>query len=189
MILEASDPAGLWMSDTAPTIEARYSSAQLWRAAGGSALVSVVSAILGLGPYYNSPGVVLLGFGAAFCGACSLCLLYLAIAKSGQIAFTVGPSGILDERISKDIIPWSSVEAISTWRSPTLPKDAEPNVLLKLKPSEAARLNITPTARFKEAMDRTVTGSGGFIIGPAVTDVSCKRLLEVIEHYLPSAHS
>jgi hypothetical protein len=169
-------------------IAASGETVKLWRPAGGSALVSIVSAFLGFGPYYNSPRVVLLQFGAPFCAAVSLYFLYLAIAKSGQMAFTVGPSGILDERISKDVIPWSSVEAVSTWRSPSLPKDAEPNVLLKLKPSEATRLNITPTARFKETMDRTVTGSDGFIIGQAVTDVSCKRLLEVIEYYLPSAH-
>jgi hypothetical protein len=175
------------MSDIAPTIEARYSSAKLWRSAAGLAFVSIVSALLGFGPYYNSPRVVVLGFGAAFCGACSLGLLYLAIAKSGQMAFTVGPGGIFDERISKDIIPWSFVEAISTWRSPSLPEDAEPSVLIKLKPTEAARLKIKPTARFIEAMDRTVTGSGGFIVGPAVADVSGKRLLEVIKYYLPSA--
>src|SRR5690349_20671887 len=100
------------MSDTAPTIEAHYSSARLWRPVFGTALVSIVSALLGFGPYYNSPRVVILGFGAASCGALSLYCLYLAIAKSTRVAFTVGPSGIFVERISKDVIPWSSVEAI-----------------------------------------------------------------------------
>jgi hypothetical protein len=178
------------MSDAAPTIEARYSSAKLWRPAGGTALASIASAYLGFGPYYNShsPRVALLQFGAPILAAVSLYFLYLAIRKSGQMAFTVGPNGILDERISKDVIPWSSIEAVSTRRSPSLPKDVEPTVLLKLKPSEATRFNIAPTARFNEAMDRKLTGSEGFIIGRAVTDVSCKRLLEVIEYYLPSAH-
>jgi hypothetical protein len=177
------------MSGIAPTIEAHYSSVKLWRPVVGTAVVSVVSAFLGFGPYYNSPRVVILGFGAAFCGAISLGLLYLAIFKSRQVAFTVGPDGIFVERISKNIIRWSSVEAISTLRSPSLPKDAEPNVLLKLKPLEATKLDVTRTARLQEAMDRSVTGSDGFIIGTALTDVSCKRLLEVIEYYMPSAHN
>jgi hypothetical protein len=124
---------------------------------------------------------VLLVFGAAFCAVCSLGLLYLAVAKRGQIAFTVGPSGIFNDRISKDTIPWSSVEAISIWSSPSLPKDAEPSVLVKLKPSEIARLNIKPTARL------ILAGSDAFIIGPGVSNVNGGRLLEVINYYLPSA--
>ena len=174
------------MSDTAPTIEAPYSSAKLWRSVGGTAFVSIASALLAFGPYYNSPRVAVLGFGAAFCGLCSLCLMYLAIAKSGQMAFTVGPAGIYDERISKDMISWSAVETISTWHPRGLPERRE-GVLIKLKPTEAARLNIKSTARFIETIDKTVAGPGGFVIGPAVADVNSKRLFEVIKHYLPSA--
>ena len=169
------------MNDTVPSIEARYSSAKLWRSAVGSAFVSVVSALLGLGPYYNSPHVVLLVLGAAFCAVCSAGLLYMAVAKRGQIAFTVGPNGIFDDRISKDTIPWSSVETISIWSSPSLPKDAEPSVLVKLKSSEADRFEIKATAKL------IMAGSDGFIVGPAVSDVSGRRLLEVIKYYLPSA--
>ncbi|MDA9438786.1 hypothetical protein XH98_06560 [Bradyrhizobium sp. CCBAU 51745] len=168
------------MNDTVPTIEARYSSAKLWRSALGSAFASIVSALLGLGPYYNSPLIVLLVFGAAFCAVCSLGLLYMAVAKRGQIAFAVGPTGIFDDRISRDTIPWSSVEAISIWSSPSLPKDAEPSVLDKLKSPEADRFDIKPTAKL------IMAGSDGFIIGPAVSDVSGRRLLEVIKYYLPS---
>jgi hypothetical protein len=176
------------MSDEAPTIEARYYSAKLWRTAGGSTLVSIVSALLGFGPYYHSPRAIILQFGALFCAALSLYMLYQAIAKSGQIALAVGPSGIWIERISKDVIPWSSVDAISTSRSPSLPKDADPAVRLKLKPSEASRFNITSTAKVLETTDRTMAGLDGFLIPHAITDISCKRLLEVIEYYLPSAH-
>jgi hypothetical protein len=177
------------MTDTAPTIEARYASAKLWRLAGGTAIVGIVCAFLGFGRYYHSPRVAILGFGAAFCGALSVYSLYLAIAKSGQVAFTVGPNGILDERISKEIIPWSSVEAISTWRDPSLPKNAESVVLVKLSTGEATRLHITRTARLIGAMDGAVTGSDGFQVRTGGTDVGYKRLLEVSEYYLALAEA
>jgi hypothetical protein len=175
------------MTDTVPTIEVRYSSSKLWRTAGLVAIPGIVCAFLAFGPYYASSRVVTLGFGAAFCGALSIYFLYLAIAKSGRVAFTFGSNGILDERISKEVIPWSSVEAISTWRDPSLPRESNNEdrvVLLKLKPLQATRLNITRTARLARVADGTATGSDGFQIRTGGTDVDYRRLLEVSDFYL-----
>jgi hypothetical protein len=101
----------------------------------------------------------------------------------------MGPNGILDKRISKDLIPWSSIEAISTWRSPSLPEangNEDRVVLLKLKTVEATRLHIVQTATLARAVDGTVTGSDGFQIRTGGTDVNYRRLLEVSEFYLAS---
>jgi hypothetical protein len=176
------------MTDTAPTIEARYSSSKLWRAAGLVAIPSMGCAALGVYAYSLTGSVVLmLGFGTAFCGALSIFFMYLAIMKSGQVAFTVGPDGILDKRVSKEVIPWNSIEAISTWRDPSLPEknnNEDRVVLLKLKPGEATQLHITRTARLTKAADSTVTNSDGFQIRTGGTDVDYGRLLEVSESYL-----
>jgi hypothetical protein len=129
-------------------------------------------------------------FGAIFCTALSVYCAYLAITKSGQTAFTVGPDGILDKRVSNAVIPWKSIEAISTWRDPSLPERSENDdrvVLLTLKPEEAARLQITQSARLARAVDSKVTGSDGLQIKTGGTDVDYRRLLEVIESYLELA--
>jgi hypothetical protein len=181
------------MPDTAPSIEARYSSSRLWRVAGGVAVVALVCAFLGFSPYTSSQPEFKLAkvqMGAAFCGVLLIYLVYLAIAKSGKVAFTVGPDGVLDTRVSEQIIPWSAIEAVSTWRDPSLPEKADPDeraVLLKLKAGEIARLNMTGIARLARAADRNVTGFDGFQIRTGGTDVDHGRLLEVMESYLASA--
>lgn len=183
------------MSGTAPTIEARYSAARLWCLAAVFDISAAGAWFLGFGPYVHwmrNPPLLLLGTGVAFCGAFAILFIYMAIVKSGKVAFTVGPDGILDTRISKDVIPWSSIEAISTWRNPQLPKNmqgGERVVLLQLKPGQEARLPIAQFARTARTADRSITGSDGFQIRTGGTDIGYKRLLEVSQSYLASAKS
>jgi hypothetical protein len=179
------------MIDTPPMIEVRFSSSKLWRLASLTAIPAIGCSLLAFAPYTSSRnGVGVMVFGAIFCAARSAYFAYLAIMKSGQTAFTVGTDGILDKRVSNEIIPWKSIEAISTWRDPSLPEGSENDdrvVLLTLKPEDAARLQITQAARLARAVDSEVTGSDGFQIKTGGTDVDYSRLLKVSESYLELA--
>lgn len=179
------------MVNALPMIQVRFSSSKLWRIAGLTAIPAIGCLLLAFAPYTASRnGVGVMAFGAIFCTALSVYSAYLAIMKSGQIAFTVGPDGIWDKRVSSDVIPWKSIEAISTWRDPSLPKKSESDdcvVLLTLKPEEADRLQITRTAMLARAVDGPLTGSEGFQIKTGGTDVDYGRLLEVSRSYLELA--
>lgn len=173
---------------TPPAIEVRYSSSKLWRLAGLTAIPAIACSLLAFAPYTSSRnGVGVMVFGAMFCAAISVYSAFLAVTKSGQLAFVVGPDGILDKRLSNNIIPWKSIEAISTWRDPSLPEirgNDDCIVLLTLKPEEAAQLQITETARLTRAVDSRFTDSDGFQIKTGGTDVDYRRLLEVSDCYL-----
>ena len=180
-------------SDAPTIIEVRFVPSKLWRIACLTAIPAIACLVLAFGVHAPSPlAVAGIEVAAASLAAMSAYFVYLAIARSGRTAFTVGPAGILDKRISNDIIGWNSVEAVSTRRASSIEERGHNDdrvVLLKLKQAEASRLRTTKIGKLGPALDSGKYGADAFQIRTGGTDVDYRRLLTLCQSYIELAKS
>src|SRR4051812_29003369 len=92
---------------------------KLFKLSGGSGLMAVVCVAAAIPLYPNfQPDIflqVLVYFGAAFFLLCAVIWMRRFIMADRPV-LTVAPEGIRDIRIAAELIPWSAVQSIGTWR-------------------------------------------------------------------------
>jgi hypothetical protein len=129
----------------AETIEIRSSPAKLLGVIAGAILLTLVSALIAA---RILPGVEpgsfqqFVGYcGLVFFGFCTLAGIWMLFTARGPIV-TISSEGIRDTRITSDIIPWSAVHKISTWRL-----QRQKAMVLAVDPAVEERLNLSRMVR------------------------------------------
>ena len=134
-------------------------------------------------------------FGVVFFGGSTLLATCYAIARRGKPVITISPNGIRDDRVAKEIIPWSAVESVSTRRfdpprSGAIWPIASPVdlrlMILRLKPEAETHLRLTAASKLFERPNRTL-GVDGIVISPTGLDIEYDELFDLSTAYVAAA--
>ncbi|GAA0773269.1 hypothetical protein E1180_10760 [Roseibium denhamense] len=125
-----------------------------------------------------------LGLGLLCLGFAGVAAISIArrLIQKDQVLVTLGPDGLHDTRVSERPIPWSGVEATSTWSS-----RGNAFIIVKVAPEVEASIGLSTISRWTRIPNK-VLGADGLCINPLGLDVSFKDFRSLIDAYA-DAHS
>ena len=119
-----------------------------------------------------------------FFGAMTCLIVWRLLTQRGPV-ITLTPQGFHDIRVTKSAVPWSAVDAIGTWSS-----QGQASVIVRLKPGEEQKLELTTIARMTRKANAAL-GADGLAVTAQGTKISHDALLSAIigycERYAPVA--
>jgi hypothetical protein len=147
--------------DTTPTVEIKGSALKTIGIVALGVPLTGVSAILASGRLevvrtgnFTSVVTVIGYIGVAFFGLCT----FLAIGRlfsSGRPVITISPLGIVDTRVAKQMIPWSSLTAISTWEH-----QRQKAIIVSVAPAVEAQLELSTIASLTHRANAALGADG-----------------------------
>ncbi|GIL00992.1 MAG: hypothetical protein BroJett030_08910 [Alphaproteobacteria bacterium] len=194
--------------DTSATLEVRYSLGRMLGLALLGVVMTVFCAVLAFrliggvaaGSFSQFAGFV----GLAFFGFSTLLILW-RLARGRGAVVTLTPQGLRDTRLAADLIPWTSVGAISTWspgpaRGPGLAArlwrrwggtgvqglGEQRAIVLALDPRVEAGLNLGRIAGWTRGANRAL-GADGLCVTAAGLEIDHDRLLAAISAFHQAA--
>lgn len=99
--------------------------------------------------------------GAIVFGAFLLLALWRLIGTRGPVV-TVSPRGLHDTRISRKVIPWSAVRAVSTWEM-----SKQKIIVVAVTPEAEQAIGLTRMAKWTRGANRSL-GADGLCINPGI---------------------
>jgi len=167
-----------------PEVEIGYSSAKLLLLTGAGVLMTLASAAIAFNWFHadniDTSKMTAGYFAGAFFGLAT-CVAGRKLMSSGRPVVVISRDGIRDLRISDELIPWESVEAISSWQY-----SGQKSMVLEVEPSVAERLNTSSVRRFFTQVNKTL-GIDGVIISSAGLAVDVDALIETCIKYRVAA--
>ena len=92
--------------------------------------------------------------GLPFFGLCGAVAIWRLAALRGPVV-TLGPEGFQDVRVARDVIPWSAVQAVTTWQA-----HKQRVMVLAVRPEVERGLALTPIARWTRGANRRLGADG-----------------------------
>ncbi|MHC2466529.1 STM3941 family protein [Bradyrhizobium embrapense] len=187
------------MNGQSPVLEVRFSAWKLFKYVllGGAMTALCVAIAFG---YFTKPAPSMFvrlaaDFGIVLFGGGTLLSTCYAIARLGKPVITLSPDGIRDDRVAKEIIPWSAVESVSTrrfdpprsgaiWPVP-YPADLR-LMILRLKPEAEKHLCLTAASKLFRRPNRAL-GVDGIVISPTGLDIEYDELFDLSTAYVAAA--
>jgi hypothetical protein len=174
------------MSSGLPDTEIGYSPVRLLKLLGLGIVMTLVSAAMAFN-WYHAPNIgefrIAVGYcGVALFGFATFRSLWLLISSRKPVVF-ISSNGILDTRISDQLIEWKSIEVISMWQY-----RRQKLVVLKLTPLIAKRLEGSRLRRLLSSANKAI-GVDGVTINSAGLSMDPKTLYDTCMRYRAAAGS
>lgn len=118
---------------------------------------------------YGTIGVIFFGF-------CVLVLIRRLLNGRGAVV-TLGPAGLRDIRIAPEFVPWTAIQAISTWGG-----GMNAVMVLSVLPETERALRLTPMARWTRGMNAKL-GADGLCVVHRGLKTDFNTLLATTEAY------
>lgn len=165
------------MIDTARSLHIPGSRRKLAGLAGLGIVMTGASALVAL---QNGAGLIVGGIGVLFFGAC-LGVALRRLARAGEPVVTLSPEGVLDRRVTREIVPWEAVRDITTWHG-----HGQRIMVLAIDPAVEGRLAPTAVARWTRGGNRLL-GADGLCITASDLRIGYDALLEATLAYARAA--
>jgi hypothetical protein len=120
--------------------------------------------------------------GIVFFGLCTGILVWRLLTVRGAIV-TITSEGIRDTRIASELIPWSAITGVSTWRH-----RGQKALVLAVDSAVENRLTLTRFARWSRATNRAF-GIYGLCIAATGLNISYDALLQTCLGQVKNAKS
>ena len=141
-------------------------------ALGGIVFVALGVWLLNIDP--NDLSLKVIGsLSILFFGAMTGLIVWRLLTQRGTV-ITLTPQGFHDIRVTKSAVPWNAVEAVSVWSS-----QGQASVIVKLKPGEEQKLELTTIARMTRKANAAL-GADGLALTAQGTKISHDALLSTI---------
>lgn len=114
--------------------------------------------------------------GALFFGGCTLLIFWQAMTTSGPVV-TLTRTGIHDQRVSAQEIPWPAIGGISTWAM-----QGQKVMVLAVDPAVEATLGLSTIARMSRGPNRSL-GVDGLCISAQGLKTSYEDLFDLTVAY------
>jgi hypothetical protein len=115
--------------------------------------------------------------GAILFGGLSLLLIWRLLTQRGP-TITLSPKGVLDTRVSKDLIPWRAIQSVGTWTY-----SGNSMLVLSLYPGEEDKLRLSRIAQWTRSANAAL-GADGLILNAQGTKISHDNLADAVHRYL-----
>jgi hypothetical protein len=115
--------------------------------------------------------------GVVFFGLCTMVGLWRLLFVRGPVV-TITPEGIRDTRVAAELIPWSGITGISTWKH-----RRQKVMVLAVDPAVERRLTLTRTAQWSRGPNRAL-GIDGFCVTATGLNINYDTLLHTCMAYV-----
>jgi hypothetical protein len=161
------------MIDTSYAVEIEASPVKLLGIAAGGSALTALSAALAFHAFGIQPGsfAEFAGYvGTLFFGVCTFVALQRVFTTNGPVV-TITREGIRDSRVAAELIQWSAVRDITTWKH----RDAQ-FIVLAVDPAVESALHLTRVARWSRSANRAL-GADGLCLGADDLKIGFDELL------------